>query len=347
MLPSFRVQNFRCFKDLELRDLGRVNLIVGPNGAGRSTLLEALRIYCHVGDPQEIWALLKGRDELSTASTPLHLQAAALFHGGQAVGGAQLGPCDAPDQELRLSIQRAIQPEGRGRLRLESEDAELEGDFVWAYVAEYAGRTRIIALAQAQMEKRRPTWEPKHFYLYTWPGEVNVEHLRTGWNEIAGFPEEDQAISAMRCLIPDLERIYVLQDVEQRSLVRIRRKAEVEPLPLRRFGDGALHLFELVTSLLTADAGALALLDEVDSRLHHSIHDDLWRVVFNVARARDLQVFATTHSMDCIRAFQRVSAADAETGAVIRLDNRWGDVRGQVLSEAELADVAQFGTEIR
>ena len=36
MYKSFRVKNFRCFKDLQINDLGRVNLIAGKNNTGKT-----------------------------------------------------------------------------------------------------------------------------------------------------------------------------------------------------------------------------------------------------------------------------------------------------------------------
>ncbi len=42
MYKSFRVKNFRCFKDLQINDLGRVNLIAGKNNVGKTALLEAM-----------------------------------------------------------------------------------------------------------------------------------------------------------------------------------------------------------------------------------------------------------------------------------------------------------------
>ena len=45
MYSSFRVQNFRGFKDLRLDDLARVNLIAGKNNTGKSALLEAILTY--------------------------------------------------------------------------------------------------------------------------------------------------------------------------------------------------------------------------------------------------------------------------------------------------------------
>lgn len=43
-LSSFEVHGFRGFSDLQIERLGRVNLIVGKNNVGKSSLLEAIQI---------------------------------------------------------------------------------------------------------------------------------------------------------------------------------------------------------------------------------------------------------------------------------------------------------------
>ena len=45
MLNSLEIKNFRMLEDFKVAKLGRVNLIVGKNNSGKSTVLEALRIY--------------------------------------------------------------------------------------------------------------------------------------------------------------------------------------------------------------------------------------------------------------------------------------------------------------
>ncbi|TMF50677.1 MAG: DUF2813 domain-containing protein, partial [Chloroflexi bacterium] len=63
MLNSLEIRNFRGFQDLKIERLGRVNLIVGKNNVGKSSLLEALQIYARRGSPEIIWEILKTRDE--------------------------------------------------------------------------------------------------------------------------------------------------------------------------------------------------------------------------------------------------------------------------------------------
>jgi AAA15 family ATPase/GTPase len=49
MLRSFTIKNFRCFKDLTVEPLERVNLIAGANNVGKTALLEA--IFMFIGAP--------------------------------------------------------------------------------------------------------------------------------------------------------------------------------------------------------------------------------------------------------------------------------------------------------
>jgi predicted ATPase len=77
-------------------------------------------------------------------------------------------------------------------------------------------------------------------------------------------------------------------------------KGEHDRVPLASQGDGLFRLMELSLGLVRASGGTLVI-DEIDTGLHYSVMSDLWRLVVEAARRFDLQVFATTHSYDCIR----------------------------------------------
>src|SRR5712691_9641258 len=42
MIKSLAIKNFRCFRDVSLADLKRVNIVVGKNATGKTALLEAI-----------------------------------------------------------------------------------------------------------------------------------------------------------------------------------------------------------------------------------------------------------------------------------------------------------------
>jgi hypothetical protein len=75
----------------------------------------------------------------------------------------------------------------------------------------------------------------------------------------------------------------------------------------------------------------------------------LFKFVFEVSRRLNVQVFATTHSWDCIEAFQKAAAEDDDpsSGVLIRLQNKDGDVTSTVFDERRLAVVTRDGIEVR
>ena len=61
------------------------------------------------------------------------------------------------------------------------------------------------------------------------------------------------------------------------------------------------------------------LVDEIENGIHYSVQPDLWRVVFEMATRLNVQVFATTHSYDCIKAFEEAARESEEEGVLVRL----------------------------
>ena len=63
MLKSLVIKNFRSLADFEVAKLGRVNLIVGKNNSGKSSVLEALRIYAGNAHQELLEKIAQGHDE--------------------------------------------------------------------------------------------------------------------------------------------------------------------------------------------------------------------------------------------------------------------------------------------
>ncbi len=83
VLNSLRIQGFRAFRDLEIAPLGRVNLLVGRNNVGKTTVLEAVRLFAHGwGALGLVGRVLQDRDEhiRSEVEGEPQLDLARLFH---------------------------------------------------------------------------------------------------------------------------------------------------------------------------------------------------------------------------------------------------------------------------
>ena len=103
----------------------------------------------------------------------------------------------------------------------------------------------------------------------------------------------------------------------------------------------------IVLALVNAKDGIL-LIDEFENGLYYSVQPDLWRFIFRLAQSLDVQVFATTHSWDCIEAFQRGAIEDhLEEGLLIRLESKNGEKSVTLYGEREFTIATREHIEVR
>jgi hypothetical protein len=200
---------------------------------------------------------------------------------------------------------------------------------------------------------------------------VDPKTLARQWDAIALREAEDRVSDCLRIVAP-IGRITAVEHpgrtAERMFLVRIEN--EPEPVSLKSLGDGMVRIFQialalesakngkrqlfplqeksLVSELRSAISPGILLIDEVENGIHFSVLRNLWQFVFKAAGLHSIQVFATTHSWDCVKAFQEAAAEEKETeGVLIRLEKRDDRNKAVTFSEDELAIVTRERIEVR
>jgi hypothetical protein len=134
---------------------------------------------------------------------------------------------------------------------------------------------------------------------------VNSIQLAIMWDDVTTSGQEADVAAAMRVLEPKLESVHPLTGMfasgyfPSRGGFVVGLKDQEPRLPLGSMGDGMRRLMALATSLAFTKNGCL-FVDEIDTGLHYSVMPDMWELVIKKAVASNIQVFATTHSWDCI-----------------------------------------------
>ena len=122
------------------------------------------------------------------------------------------------------------------------------------------------------------------------------------------------------------------------------------PVPLSSMGDGMKKIFRLITKAIILENGVL-LIDEIERGLHHIVQINLWCLLKIIAQDFNVQIFATTHSWDCICAFQEALAdiedKSVEVGKLFRLDNKYGKLRSVEYKTDELYIAVNQGFEVQ
>ena len=131
----------------------------------------------------------------------------------------------------------------------------------------------------------------------------------------------------------------------RRPIVKL--KGQDWPVPLRSLGDGAVRFLSVALALANSRDGFL-LIDEAENGVHHAVQRDYWRMVMRTAYENNVQVFATTHSWDCVRGFAQAAAENENVeGVLIRLEKEEDGLRAVRYSEEDLKIAADQKIEVR
>jgi AAA15 family ATPase/GTPase len=77
---------------------------------------------------------------------------------------------------------------------------------------------------------------------------------------------------------------------------------------INEFGDGLGKFISLILLVLSSQ-DTILLIDEIDNGIHYTNLDKLWEIILTISNSKqqNVQVFATTHSKDCIESYARVA----------------------------------------
>ena len=364
-LPDLSIDNFRGIDHLSIPRLGRVTLLAGRNGIGKTTVLDAIRIYAARGRPAMLAGLLEGREEFivvidEDGDEILLPDISALFHGRETLHNATLS-VGCPDEKNRLGIEMIM-----GKLSMEAAFVDSKS-------------TAIVRVIFKNKEHRFP-WNVaignfNHIQLHRiqrnlfdgdedeWPPAVKCESLGPGlpgntdmvrfWDRIALTDSENLPVQALQLILDSsVNRIAVVGDDGPRigktgRRIIVRLPGDPTPVPLKSLGDGAIRLFGVALALANSRNGFL-LIDEAENGIHYSVQRDYWRMILQTAHKDNVQVVATTHSWDCVKGFARAAmeTGDAE-GVLVRLERNDDGMRAIEYSEDELRIAAEQGIEVR
>ncbi len=350
ILNTLRLQGFRSFRDFTLAGLTRVSLLVGSNNAGKTSILEGAEVLLGGGAPRVLvrGPMRRGEFVSGGEGVPTEADLSHLFHGHNPSAGAVFRlegtNADARFVECRVADQRTLPlegPEGEPELSLDIRTDDPSAN-VSLSLSPYGG-------LQREYQRRFAPSLPADAVTWVGTEDLSAQRLGATWDNIVLTPEEPKVIEALRIIQPDIERLAALTGEAGRSgsAIVVKLQGSNERLPLGSLGDGIKRLLMLSTSLVGSSGGYL-MVDEIDTGLHYSVMVNMWKLLIESARRLDVQVFATTHSFDCVRALSYLYESAPDIQEDVSLHRVAQDAPSAVrYSVEEIHTAAQQHIEIR
>lgn len=358
MYEQISIQGFRGIKELVIDKLAPINILIGNNGSGKSSVLEAL--WLHSNPNQTLVTLVdnfRGYSwepvEVGRSTIPwkhlffgFELQSQISISGqadnqrwslrlrqtteSDALPPIQINPPESSERLNPLSVGRPSQ------LIVESQEEGKEPVTPSIVVTPQGGLAIINQPAQATPIVLAA--------LLTSPSSV-LPGIALRFGRIDRENKQGTVLKLARILEPHLERLSVVPRPDGRSdlYADIRQK---ELLPVQLIGGGFVNVVCFATMAVDVEGGLL-LIDEIENGIHYSALEPLWKGIWGLCTELGVQIVATTHSLECVEAARAVLPPEAFLVHRLERNAQTGSVRVGSLDAEMLEGAANMGVEVR
>jgi hypothetical protein len=329
-ITDLTVENFRGLERLELHGLQSVNLIVGQNNVGKTSLLEAVLLSCDSRQADQLPGMLHGRvrnnpRDHGQESDPMFSR--WVIRDGDNSHEAKLM---ASGEDFRATVllqkeelRHQVPPVGMSHDDLCHQS---EGLRIWRKKAPAFLRVRVVS---------------------SLPSSGSAMVITVG-NALRKRQGEELIHKILKKIDPRIQRVRV-DPTPQGNIVALDIGLS-EMIPITQAGQGAVRLVTMLSELIGENA-QVCIIDEIENGIHHTALKDVWRGVAEISSVMGVQVFSTTHSAECLAAANEVFFSEDTTQqndfALIQLMRVKDQVAGKVLSEKRVNDALENEIELR
>ncbi|HBD96335.1 MAG TPA: hypothetical protein DC057_19350 [Spirochaetia bacterium] len=299
------IENYRSIKKLLINDLRKVNLIVGKNNSGKTSILESFFLLSGVSNPQLVINIHKFRDLILTDDEDFSYIFNNLDFSNIINISANF---NSVDRVLKISpifsdISDNIKNENKSNNELLKDKLPSSTSFekkVNGILLESQYNNKPKQISKYSISEKKAVVNIKKEYVipgsFLTPQSILVNILsridklmisKDLPDLINELKKVDSKIEDIRLGINNM--IYI--DIGINKLI-----------PINIIGDGILHLISILITIKNLRNGIL-LIDEIDNGLHYTSLKILWNAIFDACERYNVQLIASTHSYECIEIF--------------------------------------------
>lgn len=320
LMDSFEVENFRSLKHLKLEKLARVNVLVGKNNSGKTSVLEGLYALTCIETPNWFDELENNRST-GDKQDPRYLfyrfdvnniiKLESIYSGSlpkSLFPASMIARVKMSDKIYRKEGEQLIESKLSGGRRVESPAGLIidiqtpDNSEVVSFEVVRPSRApnylKPISKNAAKFISEHTDTPPIERHIVNLIYTTFDENLLSVQLEDLKVNKQDSRLLEVLKLIDN--RIKSI-DLGSGGQIYLDLGDDFRTLsPLGLLGDGVQRLLAIVAAIV-ADAGGIIFIDEIDNGLHYSALRILWKGILQAAREYDVQVFATTHSAEALR----------------------------------------------
>jgi len=274
-IKNIEIRNFKCFEDFKAEGFGRVNLIGGKNNVGKTAFMEAVYINIYSINISTlcsaIFSIKFTRDNLEKLCKSCSLEDDIK---------------DFENTKYYFSKTNINEIE----YELINRDGRKEYKFI------INRNETIINFNEFSFQ-----FDSIRNILYIDNFGFTNNNLKDAYIEVQRMDKEDILNKYINEFDSSIEKFKIFDSSPECKL-----KDSPQYVKINEFGDGLKSYISIICSLYACEDGYL-FIDEVDNGIHYTQLDKLWEIILSISKEQSVQIFATTHSKECIESYARVA----------------------------------------
>ncbi len=335
VIRNLKLEGYRSFESYELQDLTRVNLLVGRNNCGKTSILEAVQFLVSGGTPSVLGQIAGERSEVYQYESPdnrYSVRSGRVADISHFIFGRHFGPkarfavmADEGGRWVRMEVeedQDDLHSDQRPLFDKDADDAQplvvrITSSRIKDAIVIPADANGSLFLSRKVFGTIRRSVLSHTPALFVTAASLDVDRMSHMWRDLVLEGREQEVINALKLVEPNLQSVHFLSGNGHGSNpIVLGHQGRTRRTPIGSHGDGTRRLLALALSLTDLSGGVL-LFDEIDTGFHWTVLEDVWKLVVQHASAANIQVFATTHSYDCICGLASFVASNPELAAEV------------------------------
>jgi AAA15 family ATPase/GTPase len=328
MIKQLEIENFRCFGKSTLSGFERVNLIGGQNNSGKTAFLEALYLNCSpraetvmklrgisketvLTFPERAWNglfldhdnkhLAKIISNVDDSGIPIILQLSFHYSSQPDIINKYDKVFDITEDLREIRQIGGISANSDSYiLELSYQTNNQASPLILALMASIDNGYKLIKLGK-KLSNEVAKLQPISFISAT--EKASSRYLAEQYDKSYLQGYDGKVKEAFHIIDPSITEIRTL--ISGEPTIYLSRKNQ-RPMPIALFGDAMNRVAHFALELINNQAGIL-LVDEIENGIHHSHQKQLWQWLFALAVELDVQIFATTHSLEMLTAFKEAA----------------------------------------
>lgn len=306
-INNLEVSNFRGLRNLKFSRFGRVNIFLGENNVGKTSILEAIFMLTGMSNPIIPVRMNSFRDEkLRDVPSLKYYFYNTNFRNTPVIKGES---SDRKKRQIEFAPEFGMS-QLKDDLQLKSSGASLETLPLSGLTIRFKNGSnsyvgRIID-GDSKISIDHDDKYTERIKTVFIPSTVKDGNAIDSYSELVKRQKKSEIIEMMQYFDP---RIVSLEALSDGLYIQYEGLDELYPIALS--GDGTRRFFNIV-SFVADPTTDIVMIDEIETGVHFSAYKKLWKSILTYVMKSDVQVFVTTHSKETLACLSQILQEEAE-----------------------------------